>query len=123
MRHRATSCTPGASWSPPAAASCSPSPRHRYTTGLLASVPRLDAPRGEPLRPIPGSAGDTIAWARGVRVLPALHVRHEACLDPALALTADPFAGPAAAGAAHLVRCVHPRASDETSDERAPVSA
>src|SRR5690606_34627686 len=28
--------------------------RHPYTHGLLESIPRLDAPRGEPLRPIKG---------------------------------------------------------------------
>ena len=30
-------------------------PRHPYTRGLLRSVPRLDTPRGEPLRAIPGA--------------------------------------------------------------------
>ncbi|MDR3419173.1 MAG: ATP-binding cassette domain-containing protein [Nevskia sp.] len=29
-------------------------PRHPYTAGLLASRPRLDAPPGQPLQPIPG---------------------------------------------------------------------
>jgi peptide/nickel transport system ATP-binding protein len=38
-------------------------PRHPYTHGLLASVPRLDQARGEPLRPIPGSPSDTLPWA------------------------------------------------------------
>jgi oligopeptide/dipeptide ABC transporter ATP-binding protein len=33
-------------------------PQHPYTQGLLASVPRMDAPRGEPLSPIPGSPPD-----------------------------------------------------------------
>src|SRR3954471_9521036 len=37
-------------------------PRHPYTGGLLTSVPRLDVPRGEPLRPIPGSPRDTLPW-------------------------------------------------------------
>ncbi|QTR05654.1 ABC transporter ATP-binding protein, partial [Saccharothrix algeriensis] len=34
------------------------SPRHPYTHGLLASIPRLDAPRGEKLSPIEGSVAD-----------------------------------------------------------------
>jgi peptide/nickel transport system ATP-binding protein len=40
-------------------------PRMPYTGGLLASVPRLDAPRGEPLKPIPGSPTDTLPWVEG----------------------------------------------------------
>ena len=40
-------------------------PRHPYTGGLLASIPRLDAPRGDPLEPIPGSPNDTIPWSQG----------------------------------------------------------
>src|SRR6186997_1069478 len=45
-------------------------PRHPYTGGLLASIPRLDSPRGEPLRPIPGSPTDTLPWARGCAFAP-----------------------------------------------------
>ena len=37
-------------------------PRHPYTHGLLASIPRLDAPRGERLNPIQGSVADNIPW-------------------------------------------------------------
>ncbi|TGN65648.1 ABC transporter ATP-binding protein [Nocardioides eburneiflavus] len=37
-------------------------PRHPYTVGLLSSIPRLDAPRGEPLSPIPGSVADNLPW-------------------------------------------------------------
>ncbi|AHH93622.1 ABC transporter ATP-binding protein [Kutzneria viridogrisea] len=37
-------------------------PRHPYTHGLLASIPRLDAPRGEKLVPIKGSVADNIPW-------------------------------------------------------------
>ena len=98
-------------------------PRHRYTTGLLDSVPRLDQPRGEPLRPIPGSVGDTMPWARGCAFSPRCTFADQACLDPSLALLPDPFAGVDTAAAGHLVRCVHPRPSDETSDEPAPVTA
>ena len=37
-------------------------PRHPYTNGLLGSIPRLDAPRGERLTPIPGSVADNLPW-------------------------------------------------------------
>ncbi|GAB3261145.1 ABC transporter ATP-binding protein [Alteromonas gracilis] len=37
-------------------------PRHPYTGGLLGSIPRLDAPRGEPLTPVPGSVADNLPW-------------------------------------------------------------
>lgn len=37
-------------------------PRHPYTNGLLGSIPRLDAPAGERLRPIPGSVADNLPW-------------------------------------------------------------
>ncbi len=37
-------------------------PRHPYTVGLLNSIPRLDAARGEALSPIPGSVGDNLPW-------------------------------------------------------------
>ncbi|MDP9396327.1 MAG: ABC transporter ATP-binding protein [Actinomycetota bacterium] len=40
-------------------------PRHPYTGGLLASVPRLDAGRGEPLHPIPGSPTEVFPWSQG----------------------------------------------------------
>ena len=37
-------------------------PRHPYTVGLLNSIPRLDAPRGERLTPVPGSVADNLPW-------------------------------------------------------------
>ncbi len=37
-------------------------PRHPYTHGLLASIPRLESPRGERLNPIPGSVADNLPW-------------------------------------------------------------
>ena len=45
-------------------------PRHPYTAGLLASIPRLDAPRGEPLLPIEGSLRDNIPWDAGCAFWP-----------------------------------------------------
>jgi peptide/nickel transport system ATP-binding protein len=35
---------------------------HPYTNGLLGSIPRLDAPRGERLDAIPGSVADNLPW-------------------------------------------------------------
>ena len=37
-------------------------PRHPYTVGLLNSIPRLDAARGEKLSPVPGSVADNLPW-------------------------------------------------------------
>jgi peptide/nickel transport system ATP-binding protein len=45
-------------------------PRHPYTGGLLESVPRLDAPRGAPLRPIPGSPTNLLPWSQGCAFAP-----------------------------------------------------
>ncbi len=45
-------------------------PRHPYTGGLMASIPRLDQRRGEPLTPIPGSPTDTLPWSQGCAFAP-----------------------------------------------------
>jgi peptide/nickel transport system ATP-binding protein len=45
-------------------------PRHPYTHGLLASIPRLDAGRGEKLVPIRGSVADNIPWDHGCAFAP-----------------------------------------------------
>nr|WP_223207826.1 ABC transporter ATP-binding protein [Actinopolyspora erythraea] len=45
-------------------------PRHPYTAGLMASVPRLDSPRGQRLAPIDGSVADNIPWERGCAFSP-----------------------------------------------------
>ncbi|MGW1678613.1 ABC transporter ATP-binding protein [Saccharopolyspora sp. NPDC002376] len=45
-------------------------PRHPYTSGLLASIPRLDAPRGQRLSPIKGSVSDNIPWDAGCAFCP-----------------------------------------------------
>jgi len=41
------------------------SPRHPYTQGLIAAVPRLDAPRDAPLQDIPGTVPPPWAWPSG----------------------------------------------------------
>lgn len=40
-------------------------PQHPYTKGLLASMPRLDTDRAQPLTPIPGTPPDLFAPPRG----------------------------------------------------------
>ncbi|CAA9369995.1 MAG: Oligopeptide transport ATP-binding protein OppD [uncultured Nocardioidaceae bacterium] len=45
-------------------------PRHPYTGGLMASIPRLDQPRGVPLQPIPGSPIDLLPWEQGCAFAP-----------------------------------------------------
>jgi len=77
-------------------------PQHPYTTGLLASVPRLDQPRGIPLLPIPGSPSDTLPWVRGCAFSPRCTRQVPGCLDGPPVLEASPDV------AAHLVRCVNP---------------
>ncbi|PJE95939.1 dipeptide/oligopeptide/nickel ABC transporter ATP-binding protein [Streptomyces carminius] len=76
-------------------------PTHPYTNGLLGSIPRLDAPRGEPLRPIRGSINDMIAWTDGCAFAPRCDHYTLECLagTPALGEPRKP---------GHLVRCVNP---------------
>ena len=77
-------------------------PRHPYTAGLLASVPRLDQPRGTPLQPIRGSARDTIPWSGGCAFAPRCGNRVARCTAETPELAQD---GPAAE---HLLRCFNP---------------
>lgn len=76
-------------------------PRHRYTEGLLASIPRLDSPRGEPLRPIRGTPRDVVSWSQACAFAPRCDHADAACATPDLALVTD---GPGD----HRMRCVHP---------------
>jgi len=55
-------------------------PRHPYTGGLLASVPRLDAPRGASLHPIPGSPADLRPWSQGCAFAPRCANQIEPCV-------------------------------------------
>lgn len=45
-------------------------PLHPYTRGLLAAVPRLDAPRNAPLQDIPGTVPSPDAWPPGCAFAP-----------------------------------------------------
>jgi oligopeptide/dipeptide ABC transporter ATP-binding protein len=53
-------------------------PRHPYTEGLLASIPRLDQPR-ERLRSIPGSVPPATAWPTGCRFHPRCPYAWDKC--------------------------------------------
>jgi peptide/nickel transport system ATP-binding protein len=85
-------------------------PRHPYTSGLLASVPRLDQPRGAPLRPIKGSARDTIPWSKGCAFAPRCGNRVARCTAEAPELEPD---GPTG----HLLRCFNPVGASEPEPE------
>ncbi|MDT3724611.1 ABC transporter ATP-binding protein [Streptomyces sp. DSM 41972] len=85
-------------------------PTHPYAHGLLGSIPRLDAPRGEPLNPIRGSINDRIAWADGCAFAPRCDRYEMGCL------TGTPQLGePRVAG--HQVRCVNPVLDDAKAEE------
>jgi len=77
-------------------------PRHPYTHGLLASIPRLDHPRGEPLRPIPGSPRDTLPWAQGCAFVPRCSNRIDQCTGETPRLEPDDRRPE------HLLRCFNP---------------
>jgi peptide/nickel transport system ATP-binding protein len=64
-------------------------PRHPYTGGLLASVPRLDSPRGEPLLPIPGSPTQVYPWPSGCAFSPRCGNRVDICTEVTPALEPD----------------------------------
>jgi peptide/nickel transport system ATP-binding protein len=55
-------------------------PRHPYTVGLLGSIPRLDAGRGERLTPIRGSVRDVLPWPDGCAFAPRCDRRLDECL-------------------------------------------
>ncbi len=56
-------------------------PRHPYTAGLLHSIPRLDAPRGEQLNPIPGSVSDNLPWGSSCAFAPRCPHRLDVCTE------------------------------------------
>ncbi|WP_299055032.1 ABC transporter ATP-binding protein [uncultured Nocardioides sp.] len=78
-------------------------PRHPYTGGLLASIPRLDTPRGRPLTPIPGSPTQTLPWTTGCAFAPRCANAADDCRTTAPALQADDHGE---------LRCFHPLDAD-----------
>jgi oligopeptide transport system ATP-binding protein len=55
-------------------------PRHPYTRGLLASVPRIDAERSHRLRPIEGQPPDLADLPAGCAFAPRCPLAEERCL-------------------------------------------
>jgi len=88
-------------------------PRHPYTVGLLGSIPRLDAVRGEKLTPIRGSVRDVLAWSDGCAFAPRCDRRIDQCLQ------GPPELVDAATGPPHRFRCVNPVPKDQL-DQGAP---
>ena len=72
-------------------------PRHPYTLGLLASVPRLDTPKAAGLAPIEGQAPDLARLPPGCAYAPRCPMAEPACE------AAPPAVETAAPG--HLVAC------------------
>ena len=66
-------------------------PRHPYTGGLLASIPRLDSPRGVALTPIPGSPTQVLPWTEGCAFAPRCAQEIDDCTQhtPELLAEAD----------------------------------
>ena len=67
-------------------------PRHPYTRGLLASVPRLDGPAGERLIPIEGAPPDLAALPPGCAFAPRCRLADDRCRAerPVLRATGTP---------------------------------
>ena len=79
-------------------------PRHPYTRGLLACLPRLDGDkRVQRLHAIGGQAARLSAAPSACTFLPRCARARGGLCD-----AANPHLGPAAPGSAHLVRCVRP---------------
>jgi peptide/nickel transport system ATP-binding protein len=80
-------------------------PHHPYTTGLLGSIPRLDAARGERLTAIPGSVRDVLPWEEGCAFAPRCSRRLEQCLDGPPDMTVGPDG--------RHYRCLNPEVSPD----------
>ena len=61
------------------------SPRHPYTQGLLAAVPRLDAPKDAPLEDIPGTVPPPTDWPEGCAFHPRCPKARPECSSPLFA--------------------------------------
>ena len=57
-------------------------PRHPYTRGLLAAVPRLDAPKDAPLADIPGTVPPPWDWPSGCAFHPRCPQARPECSSP-----------------------------------------
>ncbi|MDI2032387.1 ABC transporter ATP-binding protein [Saccharopolyspora sp. TS4A08] len=75
-------------------------PKHPYTSGLLASIPRLDSPRGQRLSPIAGSVSDNIPWDTGCAFCPRCPNAIQVCEQETPEVSID--------AGARLLRCHNP---------------
>ena len=69
------------------------------------AVPRVDAPEGTALQPVPGTVRDRLPWAQGCAFAPRCTAADDACRSGEIALGA---AGTAGGSSGHAARCVHP---------------
>jgi peptide/nickel transport system ATP-binding protein len=83
------------------------SPRHPYTGGLLESVPRLDSPRGAPLKPIPGSPTNVLPWTQGCAFAPRCGNRVDRCTTDTPELVSD---------VDRELRCHNPLTADQRTE-------
>ena len=90
-------------------------PRHPYTLGLLESVPRLDAPRREKLKPIEGTPRDMLSPPAACPFQPRCRFEVE------LSSQEVPELQPVESG--HLVACFNPVPAETWANERAAVTA
>ena len=67
-------------------------PRHPYTQGLLAAVPRLDAPKDAPLADIPGTVPPPWDWPPGCAFHPRCPKARPECALPGFTPCAPSFA-------------------------------
>ncbi|TDC12896.1 ABC transporter ATP-binding protein [Streptomyces sp. 8K308] len=93
-------------------------PAHPYAHGLLGSIPRLDAPRGDRLNPIRGSINDRIDWADGCAFAPRCDFYTLECLQGAPELS-ELGGAPDAGHPGHEVRCVNPVTTTTETTEAA----
>ncbi|HKJ12691.1 MAG TPA: ABC transporter ATP-binding protein [Ornithinimicrobium sp.] len=87
-------------------------PRHPYTGGLLASIPRLNQPRGGRLNPVPGSVADNIAWEQGCAFAPRCSSEVEECRHTPPELVQDDDVSDD-----RLLRCHNPLTSEPEAEE------
>lgn len=67
-------------------------PRHPYTKGLIAAVPRLDAPKDAPLADIPGTVPPPWDWPSGCAFHPRCPEATPECAVAAKCVTAHSYA-------------------------------
>ena len=61
-------------------------PRHPYTRGLIAAVPRLDAPKDAPLADIPGTVPAPWNWPTGCAFHPRCPEAQPSCSSPSFTI-------------------------------------